>query len=255
MKPLAALPPVMRVRGERECQDCGHRWSYFETGAVECPDCGSLRSVGVEERRQHTDDPVELDLTAARERADADLLGALDDAAADCREYVRRRGFVSAGALRDLDDTYLAAAELVHAADLAGGGMRTDLDDAERIYLLDLLRGADAGERPDPDRVPESLRAARGLAYADCVDDYRGELRDWLAARGEDDDAREVHAVRVALDGVEGVVTRTQALQGDVAPGEVETLVAAVRDVATALRDGDEEALATARDRVGRLTE
>jgi len=244
----------MRVRGERECTDCGHRWSYFETGAVECPSCGSLRSVGVDEPRQHTDAAVTLDLTAARERVEADLHDALETAAEDCREYVRRRGFVDAGELRDLDDTYLAAAELVHAADLAGRAMRTDLDDDERLYLLDLLRGADAGDRPAPDRVPRSLWAARGLAYADCVEEYRSELRDWLAARGEDDDARSVPAVRTALDGVDGVVTRTRALQGDVPPGEAETLVAAVREVASALRDGDEEALAAARDRVERLT-
>ena len=245
----------MRVRGERECQDCGHRWSYFETGAVECPACGSLRSVGVEKRRQHTDDPADLDLTAARERAESDLLEALDAAAEDCREYVRRRGFVNGGTLRDLDDTYLAAAELVHAADLAGRGLRTDVADDERIYLLGLLRGADTGDRPGPDRVPESLRAARGLAYADCVEDYRGELRDWLAARDEADDARGVPAVRVALDGVEAVVTRTQALQGDVPPDEAGALVETVRDLASALRDGDETALATARDRVERLTD
>ncbi len=245
----------MRVRGERECQDCGHRWSYFETGAVECPACGSLRSVGVDERRQHTDAAVDLELTAARERAETDLPAALDAAAEECREYVRRRGFVRGGELRDLDDTYLAAAELVHAADLADRGMHADLDDAERIYLLALLQGADTGERPEPEGVPESLRAARGLAYADCVEDYRGELRDWLDDRGESDDAREVPAVRVALDGIEGLVTRTQALQGDVPPGEVEALVAAVREVARALRDGDETALATARDRVERLTE
>jgi|APHM01.1.fsa_nt_gi hypothetical protein len=245
----------MRVRGERECQDCEHRWSYFETGAVECPECGSLRSVGVKERRQHTDGPAELDLTTARERAQTDLLEALDAAADDCRAYVRRRGFVNGGTLRDLDDTYLATAELVQAADLAGRGLRTDLSDDERIYLLGLLRGADTGERPAPDRVPESLQAARGLAYADCVETYRGELRDWLAARDEAEDAREVPAVRAALDGIENVLTRTQALQGDVPAGDAESLVAATRGLATALRDGDEEALATARDQVERLTD
>ncbi len=245
----------MRVRGRRECQDCGHRWSYFETGAVECPQCGSLRSVGVDERRHHTDAPVDLDLTAARERATDDLHDALETAAEECREYVRRRGFVDAGTLRDLDDTYLAAAELVHAADLTGRRLRADLGDAERIYLLALLRGADAGERPAPDRVSASLRAARGLAYADAVDEYRGELRDWLAARDGVDDAREVPAVRATLDGVAAVVTRTQALQGDVSPTTAETLVTTVRDLARALRDGDEDALETARDRVERLTE
>lgn len=244
----------MRVRGERECQDCGQRWSYFETGSVECPACGSLRSVGRDQRRQHTDAPVELDLTDARERAEDDLQAALAEAQAPCREYVRSRGFVDAGTLRDLDDTYLAAAELAHAADQIDRALVADPDEDERIYLLSLLAGADAGDRPDADRVPESLRSARGLAYATAVRDYRRELRDWLAERGDDDRARTVPAVRGALDGVDGVVTRHRALQGDVAPGDADALVAAVRDVARAVRDGDEDALATARERVDRLT-
>lgn len=244
----------MRVRGERECQDCGHRWSYFETGVVECPSCGSLRSVGTDQRRQHTDDAVELDLTDARVRADEDLLDGLADAREACRDYVRRRGFVSAGTLLDLDDTYLAAAELAHAAAFADRSLVTDLSDDEELYLLALLSGADAGDRPGPDRVPETLRAARGLAYADAVRDYRRELRAWLAERGEDEEAREVPAVRGTLDGIDGVLTRHRALQGDVDPEDAERLVAAVRDVARALRDGDESALATARERVEGLT-
>ncbi len=244
----------MRVRGERECTDCGHRWSYYETGAVECPSCGSLRSVGRDRRRQHTDAPVELDLTAARETADDDLLDGLAAAKETCREYVRRRGFVNAGALRDLDDTYLAAAELRHAADLVDRTLVAAVEDEEEIYLLGLLGGADEGERPDSGQVPASLRAARGLAYADAVRDYRRELRDWLAERDADDEARTVPAVRGALDGIDGVVSRHRALQGDVPPADAETLVAAVRDVARSLRDGDETALAAARDRVERLT-
>ncbi|PSQ39391.1 hypothetical protein BRD13_03000 [Halobacteriales archaeon SW_5_70_135] len=244
----------MRVRGERECRDCGRQWSYFETGAVECPACGSLRSVGRDERRQHTDAPVDLDLTAARETAATDLRAALADARERCRAYVRRRGFVDAGHLRDLDDVYLAAAELAHAADAVDRGLRPEVSDAERIYLLGLLSGADAGDRPDVADVPASLRSARGLAVANAVRDYRRELRDWLAARDEDDQAREVPAVRGALDRTDGVVDRHRALQGDVPPAESDTLVAAVRDLAHALRDGDENALVTARDRLDGLT-
>jgi DNA-directed RNA polymerase subunit RPC12/RpoP len=40
----------MKIRGERECKDCGARWSYYETGSVSCPECGSRRSVGVDDR-------------------------------------------------------------------------------------------------------------------------------------------------------------------------------------------------------------
>jgi DNA-directed RNA polymerase subunit RPC12/RpoP len=31
----------MKIRGERECTDCGTRWSYYDTASVECPQCGS----------------------------------------------------------------------------------------------------------------------------------------------------------------------------------------------------------------------
>jgi uncharacterized Zn finger protein (UPF0148 family) len=244
----------MRVRGERECQDCGQRWSYFETGAVECPACGSVRSVGTDRRRQHTDAAVDLDLTDARVLADDDLLDALADARETSRAYVRRRGFVNAGDLRALDDTYLAAAELAHVADVLDRSLVPEVDETERIYCLDLLAGADRGERPAPGRVPDSLRSARGLAYADAVRDYRRELRAWLAERDADDQAREVAAVRATLDGIDGVVTRYRALEGDVAPADIETLVEAVRAVARSLRDGDEDALATARERVETLT-
>jgi len=57
----------MEIRGERECTDCGERWSYYETGDVACPACGSMQSVGVdEERALHTTTAGEFDLTEAR---------------------------------------------------------------------------------------------------------------------------------------------------------------------------------------------
>ncbi|PSQ18541.1 hypothetical protein BRD00_04415 [Halobacteriales archaeon QS_8_69_26] len=243
----------MRVRGRRECKECGTRWSYYETGSIHCPSCGSIRSVGVdEERRLHTDGPAALDLTPVRERFDRDPIGAVtDDAKECCREYVRRRGFVRGGELLDLDDGYLAAAELLHVADVVGRSF--DPDDREELYLLELLRGADAGERPDPGDVPDSMRAARGLAYANAVRDYRRELREWLEDRDEDDRARQVPAVRETLGQLDDHAKRIRALEGDVDPQTVERLVLATRDLAEALRDGDEDALATARDRLARI--
>ncbi|NHN48445.1 TFIIB-type zinc ribbon-containing protein [Halostella sp. JP-L12] len=237
----------MEIRGERECQNCGTRWSYYDTGSVTCPDCGSMHSVGVdEERTLHTAAPVDLDLTEARERVDADPLHRVATAAKEtCREYVRSRGFVHAGDLQDLDDTYLAANELLHAADLFGRSFQPT--DEEEYYFLELLRSADRGERPDPVDVPDSMREARGLGVADAVKEYRSELRRWYD--GEDPAAED------ALEGVREHQKRLRALGGDVEPSTADALAAAIRDLARYLRDDDELALTNARDRLDRLAE
>ena len=237
----------MEIRGERECQSCGRRWSYYDTGAVACPDCGSLESVGVDERTRHTATPVSLDLSPHRRTADeSGLADAVDELKTDCREYVRRRGFVDAGALLDLDDGYLAANELVQAADLHDRAREPT--DEEAYYLLDLLRGADAGERPPPGRVPGRMAPGRGLAYADAILAYRSEVVDWLGDRDEPDGP-----ARRALGRIVERAKRVRALGGDVEPDEAEALVRATREVVAALRDGDEAALARAEDRLDEL--
>jgi hypothetical protein len=235
----------MRVRGRRECRDCGHQWSYYETGAVDCPACGSLRSVGVDDRTQHTDTPTSLDLSPHRRAVDAgDLADAADDLKRDLRRYRTKRGFIRGGDLLPLDATYLAATELLHAVDvLVRAGDRTD---DEELYLLSLLRGADVGDRPDVDTVPSSMRAARGLALAEAVDEYRREALAWLDDN-PDPGARQV------LGTVSEFVKRTRALGGDVPLEESEALLVATQEVSRALRDDDETALATATDRLSRL--
>jgi hypothetical protein len=244
--PAAALDVHMKIRGERECRDCGTRWSYYETGSVTCPSCGSLRSVGLDDRKEHTASPVDLDLTAARNALEGGqhLTEAVAEAKERCREYVRATGFVDAGDLRPLDDTYLAALELVHAADLVGRSFAPT--EAEELYFLSLLRGADFGERPDTNEVPTSMREARGLAAADGVEAYRSDLRAFL----DSDPERPVTEVLSALD---DHVRRVKALGGDVEPREADLLVAVVRDLAHYLTERDESALATARDRLDRL--
>jgi len=233
----------MKIRGQRECQSCGHQWSYYETGSVACPACESLRSVGVDERRLHTDAPATLDLSPYRTAwADDRLADAADDSKSDLREYVRKRGFVDGGSLRPLDDTFLAAHELLQVMDLYGR-TRDPSDDDER-YLLALLRGADEGERPPPDEVSPAWTEARGLAYANAVDDYRRDVGEWL------DDHPDPEARRT-LGTIHERVKRVQALQGDVSPTEAESLVRAAREVGTYLMEGEESALASARDRLG----
>ncbi|WP_323190507.1 TFIIB-type zinc ribbon-containing protein [Halostella sp. PRR32] len=237
----------MEIRGERECQDCGSRWSYYETGTVSCPECGSMHSVGVDgERKLHTTSPVDFDLTDVRERVDTDPLHRVAEAAKKaCREYVRKRGFVRGGELTDLDDTYLAASELQHAADVFGRSFQPT--EREELYFLELLRGADAGERPDASTVPESLSEARGLAAANAVREYRRDLRQWH----DGDDP----AVENTLEMVGEHEKRIRALSGSVDPRTADMLVEAMRGIAAYVRDGDELALANAQDRVDRLAD
>ncbi|MFB6123524.1 MAG: hypothetical protein ABEJ78_08705 [Haloferacaceae archaeon] len=235
----------MKVRGHRECKDCGHQWSYYDTGSVACPNCGSLRSVGVDDRTFHTAMPATLDLSSHRDAFDgADLSALADDLKSDLRTYVRQRGFVDAGDLADLDDAFLAAHELLQAVDVYARAR--DPSDDDRLYVLSLLRGADAGERPASEEVPPSMAEARGLGYAHAVEAYRSDALDWL---DENPDSQG----RAALGTVKEQVKRVRALEGDVPPRDAEELVTATRDIATYLREGDEGALASARDRLERL--
>ena len=280
----------MKVRGERECRECGRRWSYYETGSVECPDCESLRSVGVDDRTAHTDGPASLDLSAHRARF-GEASGTLpaegvDDLKSDLRAYVRKRGFIRGGELLPLDATYLAARELLQAVDCYD--RLRDPADPDRAYLLDLLSGADEGVRPPTASVPERLREARGMAAARAVDEYRGDLLAFLdelgGASGEDSegdaptvsvsvgdagtnesaagaknarDAAEVEtriaATRAALDRLRDRVKRVEALNGDVPAADADALVDAADSLGEYVRTGDGEAIERARDRLTEL--
>ena len=232
----------MEVRGERECTDCGTRWSYFETGSVACPECGSLRSVGTGERKRHTDAPAELDLDGVLSQLDERELSELtDDVKQACRSYLRKRGFIRAGELKPLDDAYLAAAELLQAADLYGR-LRDPTDD-EEWYVTALLRAADTGERPAAEDVPTGLREARGLAASSAVLAYRGDVSTYLD-ESPDPDARRV------LGALRERAKRIEALGGDVDPAEADALVVAAREVGRYLIADDPEALTAARDRL-----
>jgi uncharacterized Zn finger protein (UPF0148 family) len=233
----------MKVRGRRECQDCGCRWSYYETGSVACPECESLRSVGVDEDRTlHTDASATLDLTPYRTAvADDTLSQVVDDCKRDLRAYVRRRGFVDGGTLQPLDDTVVAASELLQVIDQFD--RRRSPSDAAHTYLLALLRDADRGKRPGPGSVPDGLAAARGLGDANAVDAYRRDLLEWRDDHPDD-------AARRTLGTLRERCKRVEALQGDVPPAEAESLVRAAREVGTYLIDDDESSLVRAQDRL-----
>lgn len=241
----------MEIRGNRECADCGARWSYYETGEVACPDCGSLRSVGRDdERRLHTDAPVTLDLSAVTgSLAGRPLEETADDVRERCRRYRRQRGFVREGELLELDETYLIAGELAAAIgeydrSLSSGALDAATDDEEQLYLLSLL-GLD---RPPADRVPSTFESTRGLAYGRAVEEYRTDVLEWLDAT----EATEP-AVRSALGRLEDHRRRVEALDGAVDPATAERLVEIAREVGRYLREGDETALARARNRLDSL--
>ncbi|MFB6267521.1 MAG: TFIIB-type zinc ribbon-containing protein [Halodesulfurarchaeum sp.] len=230
----------MEVRGERECQECHARWSYFETGSITCPECGSIRSVGVDERRRHTDRATSLDLSEARRLAgERSLREAADPAEEAAREYIRARGFIHAGELEPLDDTYLAAQELRHAASRVRRAL--SLSEEEKRYFLSLLEGAPDGDRPDPADVPASMRAARGLATASALRAYRDDLRTWL------EDVEVVEEATSVVETLGDHVRRVRALDGDIDPAEAERLVIAGRAVGAYLRTDDVAELERAR--------
>jgi hypothetical protein len=237
----------MKIRGTRECKDCGHQWSYYDTGSVACPNCESLRSVGLDERTQHTAGAGTLDLSSHQHALGddgTDVTDVASDLKSTLREYLRQRGFIHGGDLRSLDDTFLTAHELLQAIDVYARAR--DPTDDERLYVLALVRGADDGNRPAVDDVPESMRAARGLAYAKAVSDYRRDVVTWL----EDNPDSEA---RTTLGALVDHVKRTESLRGDVPLQTSERIVQAVRDLGEYLVAGDETALATARDRLSRL--
>ncbi|MES3517198.1 MAG: TFIIB-type zinc ribbon-containing protein [Natronomonas sp.] len=235
----------MKVRGRRECQNCGQEWSYYETGEITCPACGSIRSVGTDDRSLHTASAVTLDLAAVRDSIDSDSTRALAEEAVEaCRPFVRKHGFVDGGDLQPLSDTYLAAVELQTVAGELS--RRLETTESETYYFHELLR-ADRGHRPPPEAVPESLRALRGLACAEAVDAYRGDLR-----RYDDERTQTDGRLDRVLERLDGHVRRIQALDGYVSPTEAERLV----DAASALGRyvaGETAALAVAADHLDRL--
>jgi hypothetical protein len=232
----------MKVRGRRKCKECGHRWSYYDTGSVACPNCESLRSVGVDERTRHTDSGGRLDLADHRATVEEEgIAAAADDLKSTLREYARRRGFVHAGDLLVLDDAFLGAHELLHAVDVY---TRTrEPSEAEELYLLALLTRTDADERLPPAEVPESMTAARGLGYANALREYR---RDALTYLDDEPDP----AARRAFGRLAERVKRVRALEGDVSVEESESLVRVARELGEYLREDDESALATATNRL-----
>lgn len=238
----------MEVRGVRECKACGTQWSYFETGSTACPDCGSMHSVGVGERKLHTDSPVDLDLAEARDFAAADSLREAAEAASDAaRAYIRKRGFIDAGDLAPLDETYVAAHELRHVgSELA---RRLEVSEDEEYYFGQLLEGATGGDRPDADAVPPSIAAARGLAAAGAVRAYRDDLRTWIDTVDEEP----VPAVGSLLESLGSHVRRVRALDGAVDPATADRLVAAAQALGAYLRTGEDGSLERARAAVDAL--
>ena len=235
----------MKIRGTRQCQSCESEWSYYETGSITCPNCGSVRSVGIDsERQQHTDRSEQLDVESLRSQLADDSLDSLDDLKSTIRSYTRRRGFISGGELGELDGSYLSARELLHAADLVARSRQPT--ETEELYLLALLEAAENDTWPPEAELPDSLAAARGMAVADSVEAYRRDLRTWLDDHPDPEAARTLGSLRDQLK-------RAEALQGAIPLGTTTGLVSVARALGQYLRTDDENALASARDRLQRL--
>lgn len=235
----------MKVRGRRECTACGEQWSYYATERVACPSCGSLRSVGIDDRTLHTASNATLDLTPIRNALDGEPLRQVADRAAErCHEFTKAYGFVDAGELLSLSDEYLAALELQRVGRALG--RRLSIEDDEEQYLYELFE-ADAGERPPPEAVPDSLRDLRGLAYATAISEYRSDLGRYL-------DEHPDPLARDVLERLRDHVRRVRALDGDIDPREIESLIKAARAVGRYLSEGEENALAEADRRIDALS-
>lgn len=232
----------MKIRGQRKCKSCGSRWSYYESGSVSCPSCGSLNSVGTDEERSlHTASAATLDLTPIRRDVETDPLRRLADRASDrAGAFTRGYGFIDGGQLRTLDETYLAAMELRHVAGEIARRMKTDED--EEWYFVQLLR-ADEGERPAPEDVPRPMRSMRGLAYANAAEAYRSDLRTYLKEHPDP-------AVDGTIERLATRVKRIRALEGDVDPTESERLVRIARELCRYLTTENESALVRAEERL-----
>lgn len=235
----------MKIRGQRECKACGNLWSYYETGSVSCPVCGSIESVGIDQERSlHTATAATLDLTPVRRRVDSEPLRRLAETASNhAQEFTRGYGFIDNGRLRELDDTYLAAMELRSVASELTRRMEPSPD--EERYFVDLLH-ADEGTRPDPEVVPRSMRAMRGLAYANACKEYRTDLRTYL---NEHPDS----TVTGTIGRLSSHIKRIRALQGGVEPNEAERLVSIARTIGQYLSEGEEGALVRAEQRLDAL--
>jgi uncharacterized Zn finger protein (UPF0148 family) len=263
----------MEIRGNRRCRSCGTEWSYYETGAVACPSCGSFTSVGTDdERRQHTDTPSTLQLEAFADRiADEPLDQYAADLQSTLRSYSRKRGFINGGELRDLDDTYLAARELIHVTDILRRSQSPT--EAELLYLVAVFNSLSADqatetpltsvqthesipaqtpestptvEWPPQEGVPPSLEAARGLAVTESCEAYRRDLRTWLEETPDTEAIRTLGLLREQCK-------RAAALQGEIDPAHAADLLASAREIGRFLREDDSDALASARDRLDQL--
>lgn len=236
----------MKIRGRRECKACGTEWSYYDTGAIACPACGSLHSVGTkDDRTLHTATAATLDLAPIRGAIDSEPLDQLAERAGDrAREFTREYGFIDGGRLQPLDDVYVTAMELRHAT--AEIQRRMDVSEEDEWYFTELLR-ADEGERPPPEAVPSTMRATRGLACANACKEYRSDIRTYTE---EHPDA----AVDGSSQRLSKHVRRIRALDGDVRPQTAETLLFATRALGQYLINGQERELAVVERHLDALT-
>ncbi|MFB6186034.1 MAG: hypothetical protein ABEI86_04100 [Halobacteriaceae archaeon] len=207
----------MEIKGYRECRECGHQWSYYETGNIQCPECGSIKSTGIDERRLHTNTPVEIDITSIQSLVSNDEFRQAGQLAAEeARNYTIRRGFIQEGELIQCDDRIFSCHELRNLGNYIN--RTTSITDETEYYFIETIQAVKNKGRPDQQAIPMKLRSIRGLAYARTAKDYLNAVMTWVEYTDQQPPSRGV------FERTKENIKRVEALDGDISVRDSERI-------------------------------
>ncbi len=198
---------MMEISGERECLDCGEQWSYFETRQIECPECGSIKSMSISESELDTASSRknELDMSDLYTEFQTDFMNALTQAGDRSREYIASTGFIEGGELRPPMLRYVMAREIMEIADYIDLSLDTDISASEERYIIDLVKGVKSGDPPD--KRPNSMNNHHYMAVAKTAEEYATELFKYFEQNSED--------IPEGLEKARSLAKKTKATNGE----------------------------------------
>ncbi|MFB6253304.1 MAG: hypothetical protein ABEI06_01680 [Halobacteriaceae archaeon] len=215
-EPLLAINN-MEIKGYRECRECGHQWSYYETGNVQCPECGSIKSTGLDERTLHTNNPVEIDITSIQSLVSNDeFRQAGQRAAKEARNYTIKRGFIHKGDLIRCDERIFSCHELRNLGNYIN--RTASITEETEYYFIETIQAVKNSGRPDQQAIPKNLRSIRGLAYARAAKDYLNDVTTWIEYADHELPSGGV------LERTKENIKRVEALDGDISIGDSERI-------------------------------